>query len=377
MKKIFLLGLFAFPFTVWAQNGIFLLTGQVGQESAPAKVYLNYQQDGQLKTLTSAVVKGAFQFKGTLTDPKQAQLVFDHEGTGMEKLGRTADVKILFLEKGSLLLSSKDSVKNASISGSPLNETYKRFQALMVPSEKAMRMVELEYRNAPEAKQKSQQFQESLQSKLMKLSAEQRVIILQYAKKNPTSFLSLHLLTQLASPDMDTQVMRSAFNALSTNLRGSKLGKELVGKLGTASATAVGGMAPNFTQNDVNGKPVKLSDFKGKYVLLDFWASWCVPCRAQHPNLVKTYNKYKGKNFTILGVSLDDAGKKADWLKAIKSDGLTWTQVSDLKFRDNEVAKLYNINAIPQNFLIDPSGKIIGKNLHGEELNKKLASIFK
>ncbi len=111
-------------------------------------------------------------------------------------------------------------------------------------------------------------------------------------------------------------------------------------------------------------------------MLLDFWASWCGPCREENPNVVKAYKQYKDKNFTVLGVSLDQPGKKNLWLAAIKADGLEWTQVSDLKFWGNEVAKLYSIRAIPQNFLIDPSGKIIGKNLRGEELNKKLKEIL-
>jgi peroxiredoxin len=135
-------------------------------------------------------------------------------------------------------------------------------------------------------------------------------------------------------------------------------------------------MAPEFAQADTNGKTVSLSSFHGKYVLLDFWASWCGPCRAENPNVVKAYNNFKGKNFTILGVSLDRPGKKDAWLKAIHDDHLTWNHVSDLKFWDSETAKLYGIQAIPQNLLLDPSGKIIGKNLFGDDLEKKLAEIF-
>jgi peroxiredoxin len=132
-----------------------------------------------------------------------------------------------------------------------------------------------------------------------------------------------------------------------------------------------------FTQNDTLGKPVSLSDFKGKYVLIDFWASWCGPCRAENPNVVKAYNNYKDKDFTVLGVSLDQPGKQEAWLNAIHKDSLTWTHVSDLKFWDNAVAQLYGIRAIPQNLLLDPSGKIIAKNIRGEELKKKLEEVMK
>ena len=139
--------------------------------------------------------------------------------------------------------------------------------------------------------------------------------------------------------------------------------------------TAVGEIAPDFTQNDPDGKPVKLSDFRGKYVLVDFWASWCGPCRAENPNVVAAFNKYKGKNFTILGVSLDR--ERDPWLKAITDDKLTWTHVSDIKYWDNEVAKMYGVRSIPANFLLDKTGKIVGRNLRGDALEAALAKLVK
>ena len=143
-----------------------------------------------------------------------------------------------------------------------------------------------------------------------------------------------------------------------------------------AKKTGIGKFAMDFTQNDTLGMPVSLSQFRGKYVLVDFWASWCGPCRVENPNVVKVFHQYKDKGFTVLGVSLDRPNAKDKWLKAIHDDGLAWTQVSDLKFWDNEVAKLYGIRAIPQNLLIDPQGKIIAKNLRGMELEQYLAKTF-
>lgn len=136
-----------------------------------------------------------------------------------------------------------------------------------------------------------------------------------------------------------------------------------------------GQLAPNFSQKDPNGKDISLSSFRGKYVLVDFWASWCGPCRRENPYVVKAYERFKDKNFTILGVSLDNS--KDAWLKAIKADKLTWTHVSDLKGWKNEVAVLYSVRSIPTNYLLDPDGRIIAKNLRGSDLEKVLAEHLK
>lgn len=139
----------------------------------------------------------------------------------------------------------------------------------------------------------------------------------------------------------------------------------------------VGKMAPEIVMPDPDGKEVRLSSFRGKYVLVDFWASWCNPCRAENPNVVKAYNRFKDKNFTILGVSLDRPGQRDKWVKAIMDDHLTWTQVSDLKFWESPVVQLYKFDGIPYNVLIDPSGKIIAEALRGEALEKKLEEVLR
>jgi peroxiredoxin len=127
---------------------------------------------------------------------------------------------------------------------------------------------------------------------------------------------------------------------------------------------------------DINGKEISLSSFKGKYVLVDFWASWCGPCRKENPNVVRVYNQFKDKNFTVLGVSLDRPGQKAAWLKAIQDDHLTWTHVSDLKWWDSSVVPMYQINGIPYNVLVDPQGMVIAENLKGSALETKLSDVL-
>jgi peroxiredoxin len=161
---------------------------------------------------------------------------------------------------------------------------------------------------------------------------------------------------------------------LSPDVQDGFFGKYLQEQIANGKIGAIGSEAIDFTQNDTTGKPVTLSSFKGKYVLVDFWASWCHPCRLENPNVVATYNKFKSKNFTIISVSLDKA--RDPWIEAIKQDNLRWTHVSDLKFWNNDIAIKYKITSIPQNFLIDPSGKIVAKNLRGPDLESKLCELI-
>ncbi|MCE7040453.1 TlpA disulfide reductase family protein [Dyadobacter sp. CY312] len=196
----------------------------------------------------------------------------------------------------------------------------------------------------------------------------------EFIKENPASIVSAYVLYRNYAYRLTPDQIRQNIAQLDPSLHGTQYVGTLEKLIVTMDKVAIGKPAIDFTANDTEGKPVKLSDHYGKYLLIDFWAAWCGPCRKENPNLVKAYHKYKDKGFDVFGVSLDRT--KEAWLKAIAKDELTWTQVSDLKYWHSEPAALYGVRAIPANFLLSPDGKIVGKNLTGEELHKKLEELL-
>jgi peroxiredoxin len=206
------------------------------------------------------------------------------------------------------------------------------------------------------------------------LDLEQKQFVMDFTVSHPNSIVSAYEIYNNFSYNPRAGQIDSLFQELDTTVRVTYFGRLIENIVEKAKLTAIGMPAPDFTNNDVNDKPISLSSFKGKYVLLDFWASWCGPCRLENPNVAKAFHKYHDKGFDILGVSLDDT--KADWLQAIKKDGLDWIQVSDLKGWQASAASLYGVKGIPMNYLIDKSGIIVAKGLRGEDLEGKLAGLL-
>lgn len=197
---------------------------------------------------------------------------------------------------------------------------------------------------------------------------------LAYFKSNKTSLLSLFSFNRFTTFFADYSKVEKDFVLLPTWAKTSPDGKNIIAKIEGAKSAQLNTVANKFIQQSSTGEMISLDSFAGKYVLLDFWASWCAPCRKEHPNLIKTYEQFKNKNFQIISVSLD--AEKESWLNAIAKDKITWTQISDLKGQNNDIAVQYGVQSVPANFLINPKGIIIDKNLTGEELYKKLNTLL-
>jgi len=372
------------PSLAFAQGG-FKIIGNVKSLNAPAHVYLLYNL-GANKVVDSAVIaNNSFTFTGSVLSPVSATLVIDPTGQGFTKFSKrfaqqTDNAKLpdffnFYLESDTVNITATDSIAKATITGSPINDDNKLLTARLAPVQKKAEQLMDEKNSATSAQQNSDAFRANMEAKQKALQQEQISVLENFIRTKPNSYLSLLALSSLG-PVVDVSELEPLYNSLGQNLKDMESGRGIKKSIDALKPTALGAVAPDFTQNDVNGAPVSLSSFRGKYVLVDFWASWCGPCRQENPNLVKAYNKFKSKNFTVLGVSLDKQEGKADWLAAIKSDGLAWTQVSDLGFWNNKAALLYSVQSIPHNFLLDPSGKIIAKDLRGSDLDTKLTAIF-
>ena len=376
MKKTLLAALLALPCLAPAQTPFTCtVKGQLGRTlNAPAKIYL---QQGMTITDSATLKNGSFELKGTASVPTIADLKL-RRGGRLDQFGPYGDTKRIYLEPGTVTVSSPDSLAHATFKGGPTMTDYLRLDATLKPILARMQAAGAEDRQATAAQRQAPGFRDRGQARFDAFNKEIVQATYAFIKANPNSWESLNELLNmrmLEAPQYAT--VGPLYAALSPTLKNTPQGRDYGSMVEALKAVGVGQPAPVFSQSTPEGKTVSLADYRGKYVLIDFWASWCKPCRAENPTLIKFYNEYRNRNFDILGVSADGENSRAKWVQAIADDHLPWTQVSDLKGWQNAAALRYAVRSYPSNFLVGPDGKILAVNLHGEELGDALAKLLK
>jgi peroxiredoxin len=360
-----------FPIVSIAQSK-FSIEGKIEKLKDGDKVYLIYQLLESKVKDSATVADGRFKFNGELDYPVLSGLYL-HKDPYLDPAGIGAgDFRRFYLTAENIGVTAPDSLKNAKVIGSEVEDRIVDLKSMQTANDIEFKALEQQFAALPTEKQKNELIRKEFADREKLLLLNRLRIGINFAHKYPNSYLSVICLSNSAATPELAQEVKTAFASLSEKNKNTPLAQDISTLLASSASVQVGNTSPEFEQKDVKGGTVKLSDFRGKYVLLDFWASWCGPCRADNPNLIKAYQKFKKKGFEILGISLDNSSQKNAWLRAIEKDNLEWTQVSDLRGTDNAVAKLYGVLAIPANFLLDPSGKIIARDLRGDELQQKL-----
>jgi peroxiredoxin len=331
------------------------VSGNIAGLKEPTLVFYHMVGDAS-KADTVAVHNGKFTWEAHFREPQRVNVFFPNR------------MIEFFAESGNMKITGNaDSLEQLKITGSKTQDEAEAYElSLKDLSDQESPL----YSNWGKG---SKEEQAALEAKVDDLRMQRRARADEYIAAHPASMFSVSLVSDRAMMG-EYKDVKKVYALLDPSAQQSKAGKQVAERLVVLQRSAVGTPMLNFTQNNTEGQPVRFADFKGKYVFVDFWASWCGPCRAENPNVLKAYNAYKDKNFTVVGVSLDDNGDK--WKKAIKDDNMPWTQLSDLKGWKNEVSTYYGIMGIPSSLLVDPQGKIIARNLRGAALTQKLAELF-
>lgn len=372
MKKIFTLACAVVVLASCNKSAdSYTINGTVQGFEDGTKVYILEQGEQEFTKIDSTEVKGGiFEFKGSAAE---VDLKFIELGTTQEF------IVPFILENGEIKFTyDKAKPEDSKVIGSKNNDYLSSYNAEAFNLQKQAR--DFQQLNNEKMMQ-AQQTQdvatiESLMAEYNAIGENIKKQNIEFVKANKDAYIALLLLEQLTSSQAITSAeFKTYYDALDSNLKTTKRGKELADKLANMEKVAVGKMAPDFSAPNVDGKMVSLKESLGKVTIIDFWAAWCGPCRQENPNVVALYNKYKDQGLAIIGVSLD---KEAEaWKKAIADDNLTWTQVSNLKFWEDPIAKEYNVQSIPAMFILDASGKIVAKDLRGPELDAKIAELLK
>jgi peroxiredoxin len=346
-------------------NG-YKISGKFRNAAEGSKVILAELTEQQFADRDTAEVKkdGSFEMTGTVPE------------TGIYKLAIDPKNPILFVldnKKIEFEADANNVSETYTVKGSKDSELLKELNGLMMASQKQMDGLKQRYMAASSSSQPDSIKAIEAAANRVQESSEKR--FKNFIRKNPNSIMSVYSTLTLINPEEQYAFADSMLSVYKKTLPTAKYTKALDKRLSALGSVTTGRPAPDITLPTPDGKTISLSSLRGKYVLIDFWASWCGPCRRENPNVVKMYNKYKDKGFEIFGVSLDQSKEK--WVKAIADDQLTWPHVSDLKGWESAAGKLYNVTAIPHTVLIDKEGKIVAKNLRGEALEAKLAEVLK